>query len=220
MKKFLMVILCASIVMPSFALANENSERKGENGARHAALAVEAAHFEKREKKEEKKEEKREIKKQKTKKINYFFCVTRTGWNVVPAEALKDNNGANFLGEDCVKLPGNIAKRLQAIMGSTGTTTATTTVDIVAPIISNTVVSSIASTTAMVSWNTNELATGKLYYGTSTPLTLSMGTTTLSYTHSFNLVGLTASTTYQFMVESKDGVNNTATSTASLTTTI
>jgi hypothetical protein len=169
--------------------------------------------------KSEKKEEKKEAKKVKVKKINYFFCVTTTGWNVVPMEALRENNSGNFLGQDCVKLPGNIAKRLQGIMG-TATTTATTTIDIVAPVISSIAVSGIASTTATVSWNTNELATGKLYYGTSTPLTLYMSTTTLSYAHSFNLVGLTASTTYQLMIESKDGVNNTATSTASLITTI
>lgn len=211
MKKILTVILCALIVSPLFAFADNKSERKGDNNSHKFVQMIQ---------KNEKKEEKREVKKEKTKKINYFFCVTASGWNVVPVEVYREMNSANFLGQDCVKLPGNIAKRLQAIMGSTGTTTATTTIDVVAPVISNIVTSGVASTTATVSWNTNELATGKLSYGTSTPLTLYMSTTTLSSAHSFNLTGLTASTTYQLMVESKDAANNTATSTASLATTI
>lgn len=225
MKKILIVILCAAIISPTFAFAENNSREKSENGARHAAPQAQAAHFEKKEMKKVKKVEKREIKKDhESKKINYFFCVTATGWNVLPVEGLKENNSANYLGEDCVKLPGNIAKRLQGIIGTPVATTtppvATTTIDIVAPVISNIVTSGVASTTATVSWNTNELATGKLSYGTSTPLTAFVSTTTLSLAHSFTLTGLTASTTYQLMVESKDATNNIATSTASLTTTI
>ena len=87
--------------------------------------------------------------------------------------------------------------------------------DTIAPIISGFSVSGIASTTANVSWNTNELTTGKVYFGTMTLPTLSFGTTTLSLAHAFGLTGLTASTTYYLMLESKDASNNTATSTIS-----
>lgn len=91
--------------------------------------------------------------------------------------------------------------------------------DTTAPVISGIAGSAIASTTATVSWNTNELATGKLWYGTSTPLTLYMQNTTPSIAHSFNLIGLTASTTYNLLIESTDNASNTATSTTSLVTT-
>ncbi|HAS84915.1 MAG TPA: hypothetical protein DCS23_02475 [Candidatus Yonathbacteria bacterium] len=231
MKKILMVILIASIVSPAFAFAdNDKSERKGENKnntqksvqmaqkTEKKELKNEVKSFKKEKKKEykEHKEEKKEIKKIKPRKVNYFFCVTATGWNVVPVDAYKDNNSANYLGEDCVKLPSSIAKRLQKVIGDT---TATSTPDIITPIISGLSVSSVATTSATVSWNTNELATGKLWYGTSTPLTLYMQNTTPSLSHLFNLIGLTASTTYNLLIESVDGASNTATSTASLTTT-
>lgn len=219
-----MVILMASIVSPSFALANENSERKGENGSRKSAQMsqkIEKKEIKneykslKKEEKREDREEKKEVKKIKAKKMNYFFCVTATGWNVVPMEAYKDNNSANFLGQDCVKLPGNIAKRLQAI-GATSTSTATTTVDTTAPIITLATASVITPTSATISWTTNEVANGNIYVGTSTPMNLASSTTlgsaTLSTLHSFNLTGLIANTTYYYVVKSADAVGNTATS--------
>lgn len=223
-KKLLTVLLCVSIISPAFAFAENKSERNGENSNSHKSVQMIQKTL-KKEINKEKKEFKKELKEaNKPKKVNYFFCVTATGWNVLPVEGLKENNSASYLGEDCVKLPGNIAKRLQGIMGTPVATTtppvATTTIDIIAPVISSIVTSSVASTTATVSWNTNELATGKLYYGTSTPLTAFVSTTTLSLAHTFNLTGLTASTTYQLMVESKDAASNTATTTASLTTTM
>lgn len=218
MKKLLMVILCASIITPTFAFANENSERKSENGARHAAPQAQAAHFEKKDKKEkkeikkERKEEREEVKKEKAKKINYFFCVTATDWKVVAVEAYKENNSNNYLGEDCVKLPGNIAKRLQAIMG-----TATTTVDTIAPIITLATASAVAPTSATISWTTNEFANGNIYVSTSTPVNLAssttLGSTTLSLIHSFSISGLSPSTTYYYVVKSADASNNVSTST-------
>lgn len=92
------------------------------------------------------------------------------------------------------------------------------TPDVTAPIISTVVPFTVASTTATVAWTTNETAVGKLWYGTSTPSTL-FATTTSGTIHSFNLIGLTASTTYQLLFEAKDSANNIATGTASLVTT-
>jgi peptidoglycan hydrolase-like protein with peptidoglycan-binding domain len=109
-----------------------------------------------------------------------------------------------------------------ACSGSTGATTPDTT----APSISNPSVSSIASTTATIAWSTGtELATGKVYYATTSPINLgtalTVGTTTLSTSHSFGLSGLSTSTTYYYVLESKDAANNTATtSSTSFTTTI
>lgn len=90
--------------------------------------------------------------------------------------------------------------------------------DTTAPIISS-LSSTAASTTARISWTTNESATGKVYYGLTTPLDLMASTTTTSgdsslvVNHSFGLTSLMASSTYYFVVESKDAANNSATST-------
>ncbi len=99
---------------------------------------------------------------------------------------------------------------------SSNMTFTTLALDTTAPALSSIVSGSIATTSALISWNTNENSTGKVYFGTTNPLVLgsamSQATTTLSSTHSFSLTGLSASTTYYFVVESKDAANNTATS--------
>ena len=90
--------------------------------------------------------------------------------------------------------------------------------DVTAPTISSVLASDIASTTATISWTTNELATSKLYLGTTTPLPLNGTTlygihTAFVTNHSFSVSGLTASTTYRFRVGSIDSLGNSATST-------
>ncbi len=101
--------------------------------------------------------------------------------------------------------------------GTSSTTppTATTTPDTIAPIISSLGATSSASTTATVSWNTNEAARGTIWYATTTPVSsaaTSVSDSTLKTSHVFNLSGLTASTTYYYKVESKDSTGNTSTS--------
>lgn len=96
--------------------------------------------------------------------------------------------------------------------------------DTTAPVISALGVSSLASTTATVSWTTNEPATSKLYYGTTTPVALgsalTVGNGSLVTSHVLGLSGLATSTTYSYVLESKDAVANTATtSTQSFITT-
>lgn len=219
-----MVILCVSLISPTFAYAdNGKSERKGENNSRKSAQVTQKIEKkeikkekkeEKREEKKEHREEKKEVKKVRAKKMNYFFCVTATDWKVVPVEAYKENNSNNYLGEDCVKLPSNIAKRLQKIMGGT---TATTTPDVLAPVITLATATGLTPTGATISWTTNELANGNIYVSATSPVNMStattLGTTTLSTLHSFNLSGLTANTTYYYVVKSADASNNVSTST-------
>lgn len=76
-----------------------------------------------------------------------------------------------------------------------------------------------ATTTAQVTWSTNEVATSKVYYGTTTPLVLNsaarVSNSSLVTSHSLELINLTASTTYNMVVESSDGAVNTATSSES-----
>lgn len=95
------------------------------------------------------------------------------------------------------------------------TTNALPPLDTTAPIIS--AVGSVpAATTTQVNWSTNEAATSKVYYGTVTPLVLGSAATVSDgaflTSHSLLLSGLSTSTTYYFVVESKDAANNTATS--------
>lgn len=95
--------------------------------------------------------------------------------------------------------------------------------DTTAPVISAVVVSGVGSTTANVSWTTNELATSKVYFATTTPINLSTAMTqsssTLVTAHSLTLNSLMASTTYQYVVESADASSNTATTSAATFTT-
>lgn len=223
MKKLVMIILCASIISPTFAFADNKQEQKGNNDSHKSAQMAQ-----KLEKKSEKRDHKEENEKddeknhhqatttpstQPAKKLNYFLCKQDSGWNVVALEGERNKNSANTMGKFCMKLPHGFAKRFYG-------NHATTTPDILAPVISLIAKSGIASTTATVSWNTNELATGKLYYGTSTPLTTFVYNPALTLAHSFNLTGLAASTTYQLLFESKDASNNSATTTSSFVTTI
>ena len=93
---------------------------------------------------------------------------------------------------------------------------ATTTPDRVAPLITGFAATSTATTTTTILWTTNEVATSKTLYGTSTPITnanSSMVTNSALVTaHSLALSGLFASTTYYALAVSSDAVGNTATS--------
>lgn len=102
------------------------------------------------------------------------------------------------------------------------TKTGTTTTDITAPIISS-INTTVGTSTVRVAWNTNELSTSKVYYGTTTPLVLSSAnfvqSGTATTTHNLLIENLSTSTSYYMVVESVDSSTNTATSSQfSLTT--
>lgn len=70
-----------------------------------------------------------------------------------------------------------------------------------------------------ITWTTDEPATGKVKWGVAAPLPNILENTALSLNHSFMLTGLTASTTYKYVVYSSDAAGNTAsTSEQSFTT--
>lgn len=75
------------------------------------------------------------------------------------------------------------------------------------------------STTATISWSTNELASGIVYYGTSTDTTSNATHSGNATYHSVPLSGLTASTTYYYNVSSCDLAGNCNTSLQSSFTT-
>lgn len=110
-----------------------------------------------------------------------------------------------------------------ALSSETSFTTSLLPADVTAPVISAVGITPL-STTAAISWTTNELATSRVYFGTVSPLATSSATSifdgTLVTSHNATLTGLTASTTYYIIVESKDAANNTASgSQVSFTTT-
>lgn len=88
------------------------------------------------------------------------------------------------------------------------------TTDKTAPIISD-ITETTASTTASITWKTNEAAFGKLYYGTANPLVLSTSASidlTASLSQTANLTGLATGTVYYYLIRAKDMGGNTATS--------
>jgi len=93
----------------------------------------------------------------------------------------------------------------------------TLSIDETAPIISD-IDTSVATGTAMISWMTDEDATGAVHYSTSSPLVVDADSTqielqnVLSDSHSVTLSSLQASSTYYFIVTSSDSLGNASTS--------
>lgn len=103
------------------------------------------------------------------------------------------------------------------------TGTAPVTPDTTAPTLSA-IVATSGTSTINVSWQTNENADSKVFYGTSTPLNtgtaLSVSNSSLVANHALQLSGLATGTTYYMVLTSKDASGNTATSTQFATTTL
>jgi phosphodiesterase/alkaline phosphatase D-like protein len=84
--------------------------------------------------------------------------------------------------------------------------------DTTPPVISA-VSASASSTSAVISWTTNEAATSRVDYGTSpTSLTSNVSDAVLATSHTLTLTGLTSGTTYYYRVTSVDSSANSSTS--------
>lgn len=91
--------------------------------------------------------------------------------------------------------------------GYTFTTSASA--DTTAPVISNVQVAGITSSSATITWTTNEASTTQADYGlTSSYGTLTTLSSTLVTTHSVSIAGLSGYTTYYFRVRSGDASGN------------
>ncbi len=117
------------------------------------------------------------------------------------AEDLGDPGWDQYFGNGLV----NAYAAVQAALGGGG---GGGDEDTTPPTISNINVTNITSNSVTITWTTDEPATSKVYYG----LTTSYGNTAYdgSYvtSHSVTLTGLSAGTTYHFMVESADQAGN------------
>lgn len=88
--------------------------------------------------------------------------------------------------------------------------------DITAPIISD-ILATVSSSSAEITWLTNEKADSRVWYDTLSPIVANGSTPTISspdlvLEHRVAIFGLTPITTYYYVVGSTDSIGNTATS--------
>ncbi len=126
------------------------------------------------------------------------------------------DGGANWLEETT----SQIASRYVVAASADGLTFVTSsptsqveigTGDFIVPLITG-VASTQTTTTATVTWTTNEPATSQVIYGTTPYTATTTLDTTLATSHSVALTGLSPSTLYHFAVVSQDAAVNQATS--------
>ena len=92
-----------------------------------------------------------------------------------------------------------------------GDATFTTSADSTAPTISGVSTSNLTASGVTVAWTSDEAADTQVEYGASTSYgSSSTLNTTLATSHSVNLTGLTANTTYHYRVRSSDAAGNLA----------
>lgn len=110
---------------------------------------------------------------------------------------------------ECQKLPPGIGKKLDNDDDDNDK-------DITAPVISGVATSNLLATTTSIVWTTNEKATSKVWFGTTTPVvtspTPSVSSSEKVKGHNLLLSGLATSTAYYYVVGSTDSSGNTATS--------
>jgi len=158
------------------------------------------------------------------KKFQQKTCLSQVG-NVGPQTLSRINEllteGAGKSGNvppGLLRAPG-IQKKL------CGAGNSTSTADVTPPVMSAIAATGIASTSATIIWTTNEQADSKVYYGSVNPLaitttTASMGSLTLTLSHSLTITGLTPNTTYYYAVSSVDASGNKALDTQKSFTTL
>ncbi len=87
-----------------------------------------------------------------------------------------------------------------------------TTLDVTPPVISAVTATNITTTTARITWTTNEPADSLVNYGKTTGYGASQTNASMVTSHQIDLSGLDPDTTYHYQVKSKDPSNNLATS--------
>lgn len=146
------------------------------------------------------------------------FCIP-PGHFIAPGWLKKNGNQKPIIAE-CKDLPKGISKKLKDDDWKHSTSTSNYPV----PMINSIVSSNIGSTTASLLWDTNKNTISTLWYGTTTPLNTTTSTkvdnNVFKKDHSYNFSGLTASTTYYYIIKVSDALNYSATSTEKSFTTL
>lgn len=133
-------------------------------------------------------------------------CPTKAFGHLFASGWLKGNTAAS-VPVGCY-LPAGIAKKLGLRTPITASTT-----DTLAPTLSS-IVATPGTTTATVTWNTNEAADSAIFFGTSLPVNTSATATQVVAsnlritTHSLQMTNLSTSTTYFVVVRSRDAAGN------------
>jgi hypothetical protein len=78
------------------------------------------------------------------------------------------------------------------------------------PVISNISITKLTSSSATVSWSTDEAATSRIDYGTSSSYSSTQQDSTFDTSHSFILTGLAPDTTYHYRLTNSDSEGNSA----------
>jgi peptidoglycan hydrolase-like protein with peptidoglycan-binding domain len=142
---------------------------------------------------------------------NKTHCAIVPPGHLIAPGWLRKQNGVKPVVPVCQTIPPGIAIKL-----GLSTSTATSTPDTTPPTLSGVSATNITSSSAQIIWSTNEAATSKVSYSTSTPVdtvnapTVNDGTLVLS--HGLAIPNLATSTTYYYVVSSKDAAGNTTTS--------
>ncbi|MFA6077384.1 MAG: peptidoglycan-binding protein [Candidatus Paceibacterota bacterium] len=146
------------------------------------------------------------------KKSEKKLCAKIPPGHLIAEGWLKKGGNEKPIVPECQKLPQGIASKF----------TASVIKDTIAPILSD-VSATTTGTTVSVSWKTDELATGKVWFGSPSPINTSLNPFSISsfiINHSATFSGLATSTTYYYIVSSADVSGNTATSTQYSATTL
>lgn len=142
-------------------------------------------------------------------------CVYAFGRNLI-APGFLANFGTNPVVLVCRSLPPGIAKKLVGDQKPPK--------DLTPPVISTVGVSSINASSVKVTWTTDEKASGRVYYGLSATASLDQMQVARdrerTRNHSVTMNGLSANSTYYFVVESEDKAGNFIRSSQQLFTTL
>jgi hypothetical protein len=147
---------------------------------------------------------------------NDFKC-RAWGRLIAPGQKRKHGN-VEIDVSHCANIPGGVFKKFGDDFWKKGTSTKSTSTDKTAPVIEEIDVDNVGTTTAEISWETNERTRGVLWYSTESDVDLDDEDTerktlsTLSRTHEAVLDSLATSTKHYFIVVATDKAGNTATS--------
>lgn len=107
----------------------------------------------------------------------------------------------------CQRIPEGIGEKHES---------ETTTSDVTASVISEVEAGDVTANSVNIQWKTNEPAIGNIWYGTVSPIVVgnasTIGSPRFVREHEMEISGLSANTTYYYVLTSTDAAGNTATS--------